>query len=722
MKRFLTSFFSLAISLSAQGAVFQQFAPATGILKGNVNTYITTAAVWADLSSLLTGTCNNTTVVYGDGHCASAGGVSLSGNNVWTGSNSYTLPVTLTSSTTTELRLTNTGNSSGDRTYNFQAESGGNFSLNVCDDTWTTCNGFISGNRVGNDITSVALQSSIPSGAGIFSSTADSGTSTVQSVIDVTAPSNAAAFISAAGTSTQATLDLSADSPNGLKSVLILGTADDSTSTLDLSASQVQASAASPDTTVNGELITSADNAGALTTIDASMDSGNTAARLGLSATPSSGITEFLGVTENSAISMISDPTDTTIAINADSPNTLKTASISWQATNAASSINLAADTVTINGLPIGSGTVSSVGMTVPSFLSVSGSPVTTSGTLAVSLSGTALPVANGGTGVTSLSSLTANPTASIGLSAINGSASTFMRSDAAPALSQAISPTWTGNHTFTASSGTAITTTRAAGGLVVLANGFGTNNGYMQIANNTANTILGVESSTGSSLASGAAANASVLTTVASTSLCLGTSSTARECWTSAGNGTVNAPSSGTTLTLNAVSAADPALNLASGTLALNGAEGTAGQFLTSQGPSAAPTWTTAAISSTSGSFTATWTTGCTTSPASTIFYTVNGNIVTIIDNAAGAWGITCTSNTINGFGTGNDVPAAARPARTVFFTGSAQDNGGSWVPVECRIQTSGAINCFANLNAGSFTASGTRGIRIPATSYVIN
>lgn len=42
-----------------------------------------------------------------------------------------------------------------------------------------------------------------------------------------------------------------------------------------------------------------------------------------------------------------------------------------------------------------------------------------------------------------------ANPTASIGLTAVNGSASTFMRSDAAPALSQSISPTWTGLHTF---------------------------------------------------------------------------------------------------------------------------------------------------------------------------------------------------------------------------------------------------------------------------------
>lgn len=43
-----------------------------------------------------------------------------------------------------------------------------------------------------------------------------------------------------------------------------------------------------------------------------------------------------------------------------------------------------------------------------------------------------------------------ANPSASVGLAAVNGSASTYMRSDAAPALSQAIVPTWSGLHTFT--------------------------------------------------------------------------------------------------------------------------------------------------------------------------------------------------------------------------------------------------------------------------------
>jgi len=43
-----------------------------------------------------------------------------------------------------------------------------------------------------------------------------------------------------------------------------------------------------------------------------------------------------------------------------------------------------------------------------------------------------------------------ANPTASVALAVVNGSATTAMRSDAAPPLSQSISPTWTGSHIFT--------------------------------------------------------------------------------------------------------------------------------------------------------------------------------------------------------------------------------------------------------------------------------
>lgn len=147
------------------------------------------------------------------------------------------------------------------------------------------------------------------------------------------------------------------------------------------------------------------------------------------------------------------------------------------------------------DGACAAAGTVTSVALTVPSGFSVTGSPVTSSGTLAIT--GT-LNVAAGGTGVGTItgpikgngtsafsaavaadiyglwsglcSSSTylrgdgscqtpdgttapANPTAVIGLTAVNGSAGTFMRSDAAPALDQGIAPTWTGIHTFTGSS-----------------------------------------------------------------------------------------------------------------------------------------------------------------------------------------------------------------------------------------------------------------------------
>lgn len=143
-------------------------------------------------------------------------------------------------------------------------------------------------------------------------------------------------------------------------------------------------------------------------------------------------------------------------------------------------------------------GSVTSVALSLPaSVFSISGSPVTTTGTLTGSFinqtantvfagpttgadaapafralvnadfpdlltagsagSSSSIPViswnAKGLLTVVATASISvptgANPSASVGLSAVNGSASTFMRSDAAPALSQSITPTWSGLHTF---------------------------------------------------------------------------------------------------------------------------------------------------------------------------------------------------------------------------------------------------------------------------------
>ena len=76
--------------------------------------------------------------------------------------------------------------------------------------------------------------------------------------------------------------------------------------------------------------------------------------------------------------------------------------------TNASVTVN-AKGLITAVSSGTAGGTVTSVAATVPAFLSISGSPVTTSGTLAIGLSGTALPVANGGTGVTTSTGSGAN-------------------------------------------------------------------------------------------------------------------------------------------------------------------------------------------------------------------------------------------------------------------------------------------------------------------------
>lgn len=81
--------------------------------------------------------------------------------------------------------------------------------------------------------------------------------------------------------------------------------------------------------------------------------------------------------------------------------------------------------------------TLATVNSNVGSFTAAS-ITVNAKGLVTVASSGTAAPSA-------------ANPTGTIGLSAVNGSASTFLRSDGAPALSVTIVPTWTGNHTFSA-------------------------------------------------------------------------------------------------------------------------------------------------------------------------------------------------------------------------------------------------------------------------------
>ncbi|NBS62019.1 MAG: hypothetical protein EBT26_08300 [Microbacteriaceae bacterium] len=99
----------------------------------------------------------------------------------------------------------------------------------------------------------------------------------------------------------------------------------------------------------------------------------------------------------SSSVSGILTSTDWNTFNNKQSAITLTTTGTSGAATLVGSTLNIPQ----YSGGGGGSGTVTSVGLTAPSIFTVSGSPVTTSGTLALTYSGNALPLANGGTGST---------------------------------------------------------------------------------------------------------------------------------------------------------------------------------------------------------------------------------------------------------------------------------------------------------------------------------
>ena len=103
-------------------------------------------------------------------------------------------------------------------------------------------------------------------------------------------------------------------------------------------------------------------------------------------------------VFNNSDTVIVNNSIDTTSLSNR--INT-KQNNITLTTTGTSGAATLVGSTLNIPQYSSGGGTVTSVGLTAPSIFTVSGSPVTTSGTLALTYSGNALPLANGGTGAT---------------------------------------------------------------------------------------------------------------------------------------------------------------------------------------------------------------------------------------------------------------------------------------------------------------------------------
>jgi hypothetical protein len=189
-----------------------------------------------------------------------------------------------------------------------------------------------------------------------------------------------------------------------------------------------------------------------------------------------------------------------------------------------------------------------------------------------------------------------ANPSASVGLSAVNGSANTFMRSDAAPALDQSIAPTWTGIHTFTNGVTTGTTSTS---GTVFNYNSLTTGTGLYIGSTSTAGsgtTMKLVD------IAKSGAQSGTVTTTAASIAN------------TSTGASATNVA---LTLTASGASTANTALNVTAGQIltAVNGA------LSTGNGPAilATGTWVTGGSATTTKPYVLIETTGATSTGWST-------------------------------------------------------------------------------------------------------
>lgn len=291
-----------------------------------------------------------------------------------------------------------------------------------------------------------------------------------------------------------------------------------------------------------------------------------------------------------------------------------------------------------------------------------------------------------------------ADPTATIGLSATNGVATTAMRSDAAPALSQAISPTWTGTHLFRGGLSRGGTTAQVTVGLtsglplvgLTNSNG-GTNEKTVElfVSNSGGLTIqnLNEAGSTGRNILattrSGVAvSNISIgnATDNPSTSV-LGTGTT-----NVAGAVTVGSPTGGSqgTGTVNATG------------LYINGVSVTGG-------------------ATTSGTFSPTFG-GFSSAPSCTMKWRLTGSQVSLFVDSGG----TCTGTSNATTMTITNLPTSIRPNTNASVMGLCSDNGQDR---QCLLvaQSSGTATFYVGdpFSSTGFTASGSKGITTSVYIY---
>jgi hypothetical protein len=253
-----------------------------------------------------------------------------------------------------------------------------------------------------------------------------------------------------------------------------------------------------------------------------------------------------------------------------------------WTGTNCGTTTNVPQ----LNGncvAPGGSGTVTSVGLSDGSsfpIFTITNTPVTSSGTLTETLvtqpanlvfagptsGGSAQPFFRNLVAA-DIPALGANPTATIGLTAVNGSATTYTRSDGAPALSQAISPTWSGTHTFSnaitvngagSSLKGGVTVTAPASGVALTSTGVANSAAAVFNGASTSGQSIGLNIFAGTTSADHPLVIANQANTVIFEEIfgdghgTLGPTSTLGLSWNTAGDVVVATPSSGIAFTAN--------------------------------------------------------------------------------------------------------------------------------------------------------------------------
>jgi hypothetical protein len=257
------------------------------------------------------------------------------------------------------------------------------------------------------------------------------------------------------------------------------------------------------------------------------------------------------------------------------------------------------------------SGTVTSVAMSVPPFLSVAGSPITSSGTLAVSLSGLALPIANGGTSQTTASAAfnALSPMTTQGDTIYGGASGSGTRLGIGTAgqvltvNSGATAPQWStlsGVAVTTFSAGTTgFTPSSATSGAVTLAGTLITSNGGTGLSTYTAGDLpyyasgtalskLGIGTNGQILTSSGTAPQWSTLSGVAVTTISFGTTGLTPATATSGAitvAGTLAIANGGTNSTATPTAGG---VGYGTGTAHAYSAVGTSGQALISAGASA--------------------------------------------------------------------------------------------------------------------------------------